>query len=97
MAKKAMRKYSFYIDDHTMSFVRWRAEDADISEADVIRRYIQEGTAKHIVDLFNMGRSQKVSCQKCGHKWVIDTMGSYKCPNCGEHDGDHHLINCEAD
>ena len=29
---------------------------------------------------------------KCGHTWVGASSGSYACPICGMHDGDHHLV-----
>ena len=29
---------------------------------------------------------------KCGHEWVGTMQGSYGCPVCGLHDGDHHLV-----
>lgn len=29
---------------------------------------------------------------RCGHSWVGATGGSYGCPVCGLHDGDHHLV-----
>ncbi|MBA4033204.1 MAG: hypothetical protein C0480_01170 [Bradyrhizobium sp.] len=32
---------------------------------------------------------------KCGHAWVGATDGSYACPVCGAHDGDHHLLSME--
>jgi hypothetical protein len=32
---------------------------------------------------------------RCGHQWVGTTYGSFACPTCGLHDGDHHLISME--
>jgi hypothetical protein len=29
---------------------------------------------------------------RCGHQWVGASAGSFACPVCGAHDGDHHLI-----
>jgi hypothetical protein len=29
---------------------------------------------------------------RCGHQWVGATGGSFGCPLCGDHDGDHHLV-----
>jgi hypothetical protein len=31
----------------------------------------------------------------CGHRWIGLDNGSYACPVCGLHDGDHHLIQME--
>jgi hypothetical protein len=28
---------------------------------------------------------------RCGHQWVGATNGSFACPVCGDHEGDHHL------
>jgi hypothetical protein len=28
---------------------------------------------------------------ECGHHWIGSSGGSYACPICGLHDGDHHL------
>jgi hypothetical protein len=28
---------------------------------------------------------------RCGHTWVGATGGSFACPCCGDHDGDHNL------
>lgn len=28
---------------------------------------------------------------RCGHEWLSAAEGSYACPVCGLHDGDHHL------
>jgi len=33
---------------------------------------------------------------RCGHLWVGATGGSFGCPVCGDHDGDHHLTLMEA-
>ena len=30
-------------------------------------------------------------CRKCGKYFFLSMEGSFKCPLCGEHDGDHHL------
>jgi hypothetical protein len=32
---------------------------------------------------------------KCGHKFIGAVEGSFGCPVCGLHDGDHHLIGME--
>jgi hypothetical protein len=32
---------------------------------------------------------------RCGHEWVGASGGSYGCPICGDHDGDHHLVSAE--
>jgi hypothetical protein len=32
---------------------------------------------------------------RCGHRWVGATEGSFGCPVCGDHDGDHHLVRME--
>jgi len=32
---------------------------------------------------------------RCGHRWVGAIGGSYACPVCGDHDGDHHLVSQE--
>lgn len=32
---------------------------------------------------------------RCGHQWVGATSGSYGCPVCGLHDGDHHLVSVD--
>jgi hypothetical protein len=32
---------------------------------------------------------------RCGHRWVGATGGSFGCPVCGLHDGDHHLVASE--
>ena len=32
---------------------------------------------------------------RCGHQWVGATGGSFACPLCGDHDGDHHLLRGE--
>jgi hypothetical protein len=32
---------------------------------------------------------------KCGHTWIGTQTGSYACPVCGLHDGDHHLTGAE--
>jgi hypothetical protein len=32
---------------------------------------------------------------RCGHRWIGSMTGSYACPVCGDHDGDHHLIGAE--
>lgn len=29
---------------------------------------------------------------RCGHSWIGAIEGSYACPVCGLHEGDHHLI-----
>jgi hypothetical protein len=31
----------------------------------------------------------------CGHEWVGSTSGSFACPVCGEHDGDHNIASME--
>jgi hypothetical protein len=31
----------------------------------------------------------------CGHSWIGSNEGSYACPVCGLHDGDHHLTSQE--
>jgi hypothetical protein len=31
----------------------------------------------------------------CGHTWIGSGSGSYACPVCGLHDGDHHLTSEE--
>ena len=33
---------------------------------------------------------------RCGHRWVAASGGSYACPLCNDHDGDHHLVSMEA-
>jgi hypothetical protein len=33
---------------------------------------------------------------RCGHQWVGASDGSFACPICGDHDGDHHLIEVVA-
>jgi hypothetical protein len=33
---------------------------------------------------------------RCGHRWVGASDGSYACPLCNDHDGDHHLVSMEA-
>ena len=32
---------------------------------------------------------------RCGHKWVGASAGSYRCPLCGDYDGDHHLVSAD--
>jgi hypothetical protein len=32
---------------------------------------------------------------KCGHEWIGSGQGSFACPVCGLHDGDHHLISVD--
>jgi hypothetical protein len=32
---------------------------------------------------------------RCGHQWVGATCGSFGCPVCGDHEGDHHLLAME--
>ena len=32
---------------------------------------------------------------RCGHQWVGASDGSYACPICGLHEGDHHLVSAE--
>ena len=32
---------------------------------------------------------------RCGHRWVGSAGGSFGCPICGDHDGDHHMVRCE--
>jgi hypothetical protein len=29
---------------------------------------------------------------RCGHQWVGASNGSFACPKCGDHEGDHHLV-----
>jgi hypothetical protein len=33
---------------------------------------------------------------KCGHTWVGATDGSYACPVCGVHDGDHNIASIKV-
>lgn len=47
------------------------------------RPYLYENDAANILSLFE-GR--------CGHRWVGASCGSYRCPVCGDYDGDHHLV-----
>jgi hypothetical protein len=32
---------------------------------------------------------------RCRHQWVGATGGSFGCPICGDHEGDHHLVSQE--
>jgi hypothetical protein len=31
----------------------------------------------------------------CGHQWVGATDGSFACPVCGLHEGDHYLVSMD--
>ena len=31
----------------------------------------------------------------CGHQWVGASGGSFKCPVCGVHDGDHNIASMD--
>ena len=33
-----------------------------------------------------------VRCRECGGLWFMGTNGNFECQCCGEHDGDHHLL-----
>jgi hypothetical protein len=48
-----------------------------------------EVTLKHGGDLLWLFQD------KCGHQWVGAAGGSFQCPVCGLHDGDHHLTSME--
>ncbi len=43
----------------------------------------EDETIKTILSLF-VGR--------CGHRWIGSSSGSFGCPLCNDHDGDHHLV-----
>jgi hypothetical protein len=32
---------------------------------------------------------------RCGHQWVGASNGSFACPKCGDHEGDHHLVSVD--
>jgi hypothetical protein len=33
---------------------------------------------------------------RCRHRWVGSSSGSFGCPLCNDHDGDHHLVSMDA-
>lgn len=39
----------------------------------------------------SQSESVLVRCKKCGKPYFMDTIGSFACRCCGEHDGDHHF------
>lgn len=32
---------------------------------------------------------------RCGHRWIGAVEGSFACPVCGDHEGDHHLVSTD--
>jgi hypothetical protein len=94
-----MKKWSVYLSEEDRAFIRQVANDCNwkkvidgkVTEADCMRIMIDAFRQARVKELAATGDGQYVTCSACNKSWLMDTLGSYICPYCGEYDGDHHL------